>query len=332
MVEHLVFERYSWFDAQIRAGNYPNAGTLARQFEICQRTAQRTIDKMRDRLKAPLEYDPVRKGYFYPETSFSLPHLLVSQNELLAILLARNLLSQSAGGILSDAIASFGKKLLAQTGELGLGEQRLRDSFSAIWNGYSPADGQTFQTLASALLQSRRVAFRYYSPVRDQWTERTADPYHLQHYNGSWILLAWCRWRERWSKFNLSRVEDLQLTEQTFVPVPNEQWRPKIQGACGIFQDGDLKTVTLRFSPFRARWIGRELWHSQQEVLTEPDGSLRMRLVVADYREIKLRIMQYGADVEVLEPAELRAEILDEIGRMAGLYGGNEKNKSGLRR
>lgn len=320
MVEHLVFERYSWFDSQIHAGNYPNAGSLARRFEISRRTAQRHIDKIRDRLRAPLEYDPKRKGYFYSETSFTFPHLLVSQNELLAILLARNLLSQSAGGIIGDAIASFGTKLLAQTGELGLSERRLRDSFSAVWNGYSPADGQTFQLLATALLQSRRVVFRHYSPYRDQWSERAADPYHLQHYNGSWVLLAWCHLRDDWRIFHLSRIEKLSLTEQAFSPVPRAQWQPRIQGAFGLFQGEDLKTVTLRFSPHRARWVSRELWHPQQQTRNEADGALLMRVIVADFREIKLRILQYGADIEVLEPAELRAEIRDEIARLASLY------------
>lgn len=320
MSDHLILERYIWFDSQIRAGRYPNAASLARQFETCRRTAQRSIEKMRDRLGVPFEYDPVRKGYFYPDSSFELPRLPVSQNELLAILLARNLLSQSAGGIIGDAISSFGKKLLAQTGELGLGEQRLRESFSAIWNGYSPADGQTFQTLAMALIESRRIAFRHYSPARDQWSDRTADPYHLQHYNGSWILLAWCHLRNGWRKFNLSRIDGLQPTEQNFVPLPNEQWQDQMQGAFGIFQSGELIPVTLRFSPHRARWVSRELWHPRQETRTEADGSLLMRLLVTDFREIKLKIMQYGAEVEVLEPAELRDEIIDEAGRMIRLY------------
>ncbi len=29
MGEHLAFERYTWFDAEIRAGRYPNAIRLA---------------------------------------------------------------------------------------------------------------------------------------------------------------------------------------------------------------------------------------------------------------------------------------------------------------
>jgi len=41
---HLIYERYIWFDRQIRAGCYPNASTLARQFELSSKTAQRNIE------------------------------------------------------------------------------------------------------------------------------------------------------------------------------------------------------------------------------------------------------------------------------------------------
>jgi predicted DNA-binding transcriptional regulator YafY len=53
----------------------------------------------------------------------------------------------------------------------------------------------------------------------------------------------------------------------------------------------------------------------------QPDGSLVLRIPVSDFREVKLRILQYGADVEVIAPAELRQEIAEEIGLMVKLYG-----------
>jgi predicted DNA-binding transcriptional regulator YafY len=65
MGEHLILERYQWFDKQVRADKYPNATTLSRQFEINPKTAQRNIDFMRDRLLMPLEYIPGKKGYRY---------------------------------------------------------------------------------------------------------------------------------------------------------------------------------------------------------------------------------------------------------------------------
>lgn len=56
-----IYERFVWFDNQVRAKKYPNTTTLAEQFEISTKTAQRDIDFMRDRLNCPLQYDPGEK-------------------------------------------------------------------------------------------------------------------------------------------------------------------------------------------------------------------------------------------------------------------------------
>ncbi len=49
-----IYERFVWFDNQVRARKYPNATSLAGAFEISTKTAQRDIDFMRDRLLCPL--------------------------------------------------------------------------------------------------------------------------------------------------------------------------------------------------------------------------------------------------------------------------------------
>jgi len=48
-----------------------NTTSLAKQFEISVKTAQRDIEFMRDRLNCPLQYDSSLKGYF---TSASPPY------------------------------------------------------------------------------------------------------------------------------------------------------------------------------------------------------------------------------------------------------------------
>jgi predicted DNA-binding transcriptional regulator YafY len=52
----------------------------------------------------------------------------------------------------------------------------------------------------------------------------------------------------------------------------------------------------------------------------QPDGSIEMTFPVADFREVKLKILQFGADVEVVGPEDLRQEIAEEISRMAEIY------------
>ena len=95
MGDFVKFERFVWFDRQIRKQRYPNARNLAGHFEVSHKTAQRSIDFMRDRLIAPLEYDPSKKGYYYLDDSFELPHFQATQEEVLSVLLARSLINMS---------------------------------------------------------------------------------------------------------------------------------------------------------------------------------------------------------------------------------------------
>ena len=48
-----IYERFVWFDNQVRVKKYPNASGLADYFEISTKTAQRDIDFMRDRFELP---------------------------------------------------------------------------------------------------------------------------------------------------------------------------------------------------------------------------------------------------------------------------------------
>ena len=186
----IMLERFVWFDQQVKCACHPNAARLAERFEISTKTAQRTIDFMRDRLVAPLEYNSSKKGYFYSKGGFELPHLQATQEEILALLLARNLLSHSAGGLISREIDRFGRKLFAATGPGGLTRQRLSQSFSASWHGYSPAQSECFRQTARALLENRLLEFTYHSPETDQVTRRCVEPHHLQHYMASWVLIS----------------------------------------------------------------------------------------------------------------------------------------------
>jgi predicted DNA-binding transcriptional regulator YafY len=70
-----IYERFIWFDSQVKSKKYPNATFLANRFEISTKTAQRDIEFMRDRLFCPFEYDASQKGYYYVDETFTLPNM-----------------------------------------------------------------------------------------------------------------------------------------------------------------------------------------------------------------------------------------------------------------
>ena len=61
---------------------------------VSQKTVQRDIDFLRDQMHAPIEYDRDRKSYVFTEATWSMPALLVSEGEILSVLLASKVLEQ----------------------------------------------------------------------------------------------------------------------------------------------------------------------------------------------------------------------------------------------
>src|SRR3954462_2724408 len=90
-------ERIAAVDRAVRAGKYPNAGTVALELEVSRRTIQRDIEFMRDRLGAPLVFVTERQGYAYSDSTYRLPTLDMTEGELLALALAGRVLAEYRG-------------------------------------------------------------------------------------------------------------------------------------------------------------------------------------------------------------------------------------------
>jgi predicted DNA-binding transcriptional regulator YafY len=80
---------------------------------------------------------------------------------------------------------------------------------------------------------------------------------------------------------------------------------------------GDAQEVKIRFSASQAPYIRERTWHPSQKIETGPDGSIILTLQVADLWEVKFWLIGFGAEAEVLTPAELGEEISRECREVA---------------
>jgi predicted DNA-binding transcriptional regulator YafY len=234
--------------------------------------------------------------------------------------MAQHLLSNNDGGLIAGNLGRFSRKLLAEAHGCHLPRAQLSESFSAVWHGFAPVQPDIFRTAVTALTDNRILSVSYTSPGTDATTRRRIEPHHLQNYMGSWVLIAWCHSRSNWRKFYLSRILSAEALSRTFTRRPRDSWRHLLEDAFGIFQGAAPIQITLRFTPFRARWIREQRWHPSQKMSFDSDGSLELSFPVADFREVKMKILQFGADVQVIHPPELAEEIRDEIRKMTFLY------------
>jgi len=313
MGEQLFLERFVWFDNEVRSQRYPNTSTLAEQFEVTTKTAQRTIEYFRDRLRVPLQYNFGKKGYSYTEPDFQLPLSRISEQELLALLISRKLISEASAGTLSDELGKISKKLSSLLKINLPGRAHPEDAFSFRWKTIHPADATIFSTVTSALLRGNLLTFRYRPPHLDAGIDRAVEPHHMVNYMGNWHLIAFCHLRNDWRDFMLSRMTNCQATEKTFVVRPSEEWQPHLLNSFGIYQNKDIYNVIVRFTPERSRLVREEIWHEGQQDQTDATGSLCRAIPVSHQTEILMEILQHGSHAEVLEPQWLRNEVIQEL-------------------
>ncbi len=322
MSDRLKYERFHYFHDRVKANRYPNARNLADEYEISNRTAQRDIEFMRDRLNAPLEYDHGKRGYFYSDSSYELPSLWVTEDNIVALALAVRLASSVPDTEIKQKLCELLKRIL----NLHYKDEKLcfddiSEKISVKNVEYSRVDEEHFQEIVNALFKVKPLAIAYYSPHKDEKTLRTILPLHLLQYMGSWHLIAYCT-KRRWIRdFMISRIKQLTpVLEEITLPENLPSIKEYIRKNFGIMQGGEAKEVHLMFSPSVADWVQEQIWHPAQKVSFERDGSLIMKFQVADFREIKRKILSYGANVRVLLPQKLAVEIREEIERMGRIY------------
>lgn len=321
MGEQLFLERFVWFDNEARRERYPNASKLAEHFELATKSAQRAIDYFRDRLQAPFEYDSSRKGYYYTDPTFQLPVIRISEEELLALLISRKLITEASAGSLADELGSVSKRLSSLLAANLPGRARPEEAFSFRWKNINPTDPMIFKIVTSALLQGKLLTFCYYSPTDSNCTMRTVEPHHMVNYMGNWHLISYCHLRDDWRDFVLGRMTLCSVESEAFDIRPIDQWQPYLHNTFGIFQNKQSFNVVLKFSPERSRWIKGEIWHEEQSEKVLEDGSLVRTIPASHEQEIMMEILKHGSHVEVLEPERLRDMVIAELQVAAIKYG-----------
>jgi len=134
-------------------------------------------------------------------------------------------------------------------------------------------------------------------------------------------------WREPPKAIRTFKIERIQRIEM-IVParpytIPEDfDPREKLADAWGIwYTEAEPVEVVLRFHPRVTHRVRETQWHRSEQVEEQPDGSLIWQARVAEPQEMLPWIRGWGADVEVLEPKELRERMVGEARRLATMYG-----------
>jgi len=309
-------ERIAALDRAVRAGEYPNAKTIARLLEVSHRTVQRDVEFLRDRLGAPLEFDPVRNGYAYRDPAFRLPFLTLTEGELVALFLAERVLQQYRGTpYAADLARAFRKVTLGLSDRVTIDLGHLGEAMSFRSSASTPPDPARFGELVAAIRARRRLRLRYASVSRGAETDREVDPYHLASIDGQWYLVGHCHLRGDVRMFVPARIRSLVATGTTFEAPADFRIDDYLSRSFAVLRGGvgDIHRVRLRFTGDAVKYVRERSWHASQVTEPTPEGDLMVDLEVGHLREVERWALSWGADCEVIEPAELRERVADQL-------------------
>ncbi len=123
--------------------------------------------------------------------------------------------------------------------------------------------------------------------------------------------------------YRLDRMLKAVITTERFQMPEDFDEEALLRYAWGVWRGGgEPQEVVLRFAAGpAARRVLESRWHPLEEVTALEDGGVVWRAPIAEWREMLPWIRGWGADVEALEPIELRETLMGEARALAMLYG-----------
>jgi len=290
---------------------------LADKFDVNVRTIYRDLVTLGNELMVPVYEEKarwaVRDDYFLPPIRFTIA-------EALNIFLAARLMMSYSHRYDPNVDSTF--SVLASVLPAPLKEQVQR---TLEWMQELPRDERHLRVLAKlaeAWTSQRRAKITYRSLPAAKATERIIEPYFIEPAapGHSSYVIAYCYRAGELRIFKVERIEMIELTDETYTIPADFDANKYFSGAWGIVVEGEEQTVRLMFSPEIARLMEETIWHPSQVLERQADGSVIMTLRVFNTYELVTWILGWGEKVEVLEPAELRKEVLQTAKAMVKIY------------
>ncbi|MEU4063082.1 WYL domain-containing protein [Streptomyces wedmorensis] len=218
--------------------------------------------------------------------------LRLAADEATALLVAARAVATLPGLRESDreALLRATAKLEAAAGEAAGASSRLSVTFES--------EGGVFAEVDRAISERRRLWVRYYSPARDELTEREVDPIRLFAV-GHTYMEAWCRLSEARRTFRLDRVVEIRILDEHAAP-PELELRDLSEGL--VHPSADDPEVVVEVGP-GGRWVAEYYPHDRADEL--PDGGLRITLRTPDPASLRRLALRLGSDGRIVAPAEL---------------------------
>ena len=288
------------------------AQELADMFEVSSRTIYRDIDAI-NMAGIPIHSIPGVGGGFEIMPEYKMDKNVFSTADLSEILMGLSSLSNMVrGDELVNALAKVKSFIPAEKAK------EIEIKTNQICIDLSPWIGNQnirpyLETIKTALQDYKLLSFSY-TAHRGNQTVRTIEPYQLVLKGSHWYVHGYCYSRNDYRLFRLSRMSDLQMKQETFIP--RDYQKPILD-----FEEMVETMQTEIKIRIHKSVLDRVLEYCTYDHVA-PDSEeyyiVNFPFIENDYYYDIL--LGFGEKCECLEPLHIRTEIKRKIQNMAAIY------------
>ncbi|MNO37906.1 HTH domain protein [compost metagenome] len=281
-----------------------SASKLAEEFQVSQRTIYRDIDVICAAGFPVVSHQGTKGGYGIMD-GYKMDRSLLRSYDVASLITVLNSLSS----VFEDEHA---QGTIERLQTIGMEQQ---NSNLAVDFETRRMDPDALSLLRAAITDRIIIRFDYIN-VKNERTTRDIEPVKLHFKYSNWYIYGYCRARQDYREFRLSRMMNLIQTQDTFL---SEHEVPREAG-CSNKAD-QVEEVVIRVGP-EALAEALDQFH-QMDKEFHIDESMTMRIPV--YKPLEARwlwsiLLSFGSGAEVLEPPALRVIIKEQLQNALKLY------------
>jgi predicted DNA-binding transcriptional regulator YafY len=291
-------------DAAIASGEFPNSDDLARMCETSISTISRDIEFMREQLLAPIEYDPFNRGYYYSKKTYRLPAGFTSAEDLLALGMAKSILSLYRGTPLFEASSQLLESIIAPIASDG-NKDWLENRIAVPKIAAAKIDPDIWKTIVAGLKGNCLITFDYLGTWDEDYQNRRVRPYQLLFDSGVWYLYGFAEERKAARIFSLSRMKNAALTKDVFHLPKNFAYADSTGDSYfGVFVGKEKERFAIDCFDDAVIFATERQWAADQKI-TEIEGGVTIEFVSTQYEKVLKWVLSNGCTVIPQEPKKL---------------------------
>ncbi|MCI9016233.1 MAG: YafY family transcriptional regulator [Clostridia bacterium] len=171
-------------------------------------------------------------------------------------------------------------------------------------------ENKKFHDIKQAILNKKVIEFIYFNSLGEK-TKRQVEPLQICFKDKAWYVKAYCKLREDYRVFKITRIKDAKVLNETFERENLTKYKE---------QTSNLKIVSLEVKIAKEKAYRVYDEFEIENIKTNDDGDFIVKFSCPDNDWIYEYILSFGEYIKVISPNYVKEVIKEKIQKMVKNY------------